>query len=72
MDEVRSDSRICIMDKSGVITTVIAEEDFVRNGYEAKGWTVVKDDWTKKRVVKPPVDISKEMGLASLAATLQK
>lgn len=67
MAEVRGDSRICIVDPSGKIKTVIAEEDYERGGYKAAGWTVSKADWTKDRVVKPPVDFTKEMDLASLA-----
>lgn len=63
MAEVRGDSRICVTDKSGTIKTVIFEEDYERCGYKAKGWTVVKDDWTKERSVRPPVDYSKERDL---------
>ena len=66
MAEVRSDSLICIQDPTGQIKTVILEEDYERLGYKAKGWTVVKEDWTKDRVVKPPVDYSREMDLAKL------
>jgi hypothetical protein len=72
MDNVRGDSRICIKDKIGRIKTVIAEEDFERNGYKAAGWTVVKEDWTKEREVKAAVDITTEMGLANLAAGAYK
>lgn len=72
MADVRGDSRICIVDPSGDIKTIISEEDFVRNGYEKKGWKVVKEDWTKNRVIKPSVDVSKEMGLSSLADGLHK
>ena len=61
MSDVRSDSRICIQDKSGTIKTVIFEEDYERLGYKKNGWTVVKDDWTKERTVRQPVDASKEM-----------
>ena len=68
MAEVRSDSRICIKDPTGQIKTVILEEDYERLGYKAKGWTVVKEDWTKDRVVKPPVDYSQEMNLAKLGS----
>ena len=68
MADVRSDSRICIRDKSGTIETVIFEEDFKRLGYEAAGWTVVQTDWAKKRVVKPPIDCTKEMGLQTLGS----
>ena len=66
MSEVRSDSRICIQDKTGTIKTVIFEEDYERLGYKAKGWTVVKDDWTKERVVRQPVDAQKEIKLTAL------
>lgn len=68
MAEVRSDSRICIKDPTGQIKTVILEEDYERLGYKAKGWTVVKEDWTKDRVVKPPVDYSQEMDLTKLGS----
>lgn len=57
MREVRSDSRICIQDKSGTIKTVIFEEDYERLGYKKNGWTVVKDDWTKERTVRQPVGL---------------
>jgi hypothetical protein len=60
MAEVRGDSRICIQDKTGKIKTVICEEDYERGGYKDKGWTVVKDDWTKERTVRPPVDYTKQ------------
>lgn len=66
MAEVRSDSRICIKDKTGSIKTVIFEEDFEKLGYKAAGWTVVSEDWTKERIVKPPVDFSREMELKKL------
>ena len=66
MAEVRSDSRICIQDKTGTIKTVILEEDFVRGGYKDKGWTPVTTDWTKEREVRQPVDVSQEMSLANL------
>lgn len=66
MADVRSDSRICIQDKSGTIKTIIFEEDFEQLGYKAAGWTVVQTDWTKERVVKPPIDVTKEMGLQAL------
>ena len=66
MSEVRGDSRICIQDKSGRIKTVICEMDFERLGYKAEGWTVVKEDWTKDRVVKQPIDFTKEMELKKL------
>lgn len=68
MAEVRSDSRICIKDPTGQIKTVILEEDYERLGYKARGWTVVKEDWTKDRVVKPPVDYSQEMNLVKLGS----
>ena len=64
MSEVRSDSRI--QDKTGTIKTVIFEEDYERLGYKANGWTVVKDDWTKERVVRQPVDAQKEIKLTAL------
>lgn len=66
MAEVRGDSRICIQDKSGTIKTVIYEEDYERAGYKAAGWKVVQTDWTKERVVKQPIDVTKEMGLQAL------
>lgn len=66
MAEVRSDSRICIQDATGKIKTVIFEEDFEKLGYKAKGWTVCKHDWTKDRVVKQPIDFTKEMELKKL------
>lgn len=68
MADVRSDSRICIQDKSGTIKTVILEEDYVRLGYKAAGWTIVKSDWTKERVIKPPVDYTAEMELRKLGS----
>ena len=49
MADVRSDSRICIQDKSGTIKTVIFEEDFEPLGYKAAGWKPVKEDWANKR-----------------------
>ncbi len=52
MADVRSDSRICIKDKSGTIKTVIYEEDYERLGYKSAGWTVIKEDWTKERNVR--------------------
>ncbi len=67
MADVRSDSRICIQDKSGTIKTVIFEEDFEPLGYKAAGWKPVKEDWTKDRVVRQPVDAQKEMSLRKLA-----
>lgn len=63
---VRSDSRICIQDKTGTIKTVIFEEDFERLGYKAAGWTAVHTDWTKDRKVKQPVNFAKEMDLKRL------
>ncbi len=67
MADVRSDSRICIVDKSGTIKTVIYEEDYERLGYKVAGWTVVKEDWTKDRKIRNPVDAQKEMTLRNLA-----
>ncbi len=66
MADVRSDSCICIQDKTGTIKTVIYEDDYERHGYKDKGWTIVKTDWTKERKVKPPVNATKEMGLQGL------
>ena len=66
MADVRSDSRICIKDKSGTIKTVIYEEDYERLGYKSAGWTVIKADWTKERNVRQPVDAQKEMSLRNL------
>ncbi len=66
MADVRSDSRICIKDKSGTIKTVIYEEDYERLGYKSAGWTVIKEDWTKERNVRQPVDAQKEMSLRNL------
>ncbi len=60
MAEVRNDSCICIQDKTGTIKTVIYEDDYEKLGYKAKGWTIVKTDWTKDRKVKPPVNFAKE------------
>lgn len=65
--EVRGDSLISVTDPTGTVTTVIAEEDYERGGYKARGWTVNKTDWTKDRIVKPPVDWSKERALNRLA-----
>lgn len=59
--EVSSESRICIQDKTGTIKTVIHESDYERFGYKKNGWTIVKDDWTKERVVKRPIDYEKEI-----------
>lgn len=67
MAEVRGDSRICIQDATGKIRTVICEEDFERCGYKDKGWTVIKEDWTKERTVRPPVDYTKERALLRMA-----
>lgn len=66
MADVRSDSRICIQDKTKTIKTVIFEEDYERLGYKAAGWTVVKGDWTKDRIVKPDLDSTREMDLRKL------
>lgn len=67
MAEVNGDSRICVVDQTGTIKCVICEEDYERGGYKEKGWTVVKEDWTKERTVRPPVDYSKERGLSRMA-----
>lgn len=72
MAEVRGDSRICVVDSTGTIRTVIFEEDFERGGYKTKGWTVVRNDWTKERTVRPPVDYTKEKGLRRMAGKQQK
>lgn len=72
MAEVRSDSRICITDPSGKIKTVIHEENYERLGYKAKGWQVIKDDWTKGRKIQPPVDYSQEMDIAKLGGAAKK
>lgn len=61
MANVRSDSRICIQDPTGTIRTVICEEDFERGGYKERGWTAVKEDWTKDRPIKPAVDYEQEL-----------
>lgn len=66
-EEVRGDSLISVTDPTGKITTIIAEQDYERGGYKARGWTVSKKDWTKDREVKPPVDWAKERALANLA-----
>lgn len=66
MAEVRGDSLISVTDPTGKITTVIAEQDYERGGYKARGWKVNKNDWTKDRTVKPPVDYSKVGALANL------
>lgn len=69
MAEVRSDSMICIQDKTGKLRTVILEGDYESGGYKANGWTVVKDDWTKDREVRGPVDFTKEMSMEKLGRT---
>lgn len=66
MAEVRGDSRICIVDTTGTIKTVILEEDFPR--YKAKGWKVVTSDWTKDRQVHKPVDAALEQSVRGLAS----
>ena len=65
-EQVSSESRICIQDPTGKIKTVIFEEDYECAGYKAKGWTIVKDDWTKDRIVKKPIDYEKEKRLTAL------
>ena len=65
-EEVRGDSLISITDPTGKITTVIAEEDYERGGYKARGWKVGKTDWTKDRKVKPPIDYAVEGALTNL------
>lgn len=65
--EVRGDSLIRVVDPTGKIKTVIHEEDYERSGYKARGWAVDKTDWTKDRVVRKPVDYTKELNLNSLA-----
>lgn len=65
-EQVSSESRICIQDPTGKIKTVIFEEDYESAGYKAKGWTVVKDDWTKDRIVKKPIDYEEEKRLTAL------
>lgn len=62
MADVRGDSYICIVDKTGTLKTVILEGDYERLGYKAKGWKVVSSDWTKDREVRKPVDAEKEIG----------
>lgn len=64
---VRGDSLISVTDPTGTITTIITEQDYERGGYKARGWTVNKDDWTKNRNVRPPVNWEKERALANLA-----
>ncbi len=66
MAEVRSDSLISVTDPTGKITTVITEEDYERGGYKARGWKINKNDWTKDRTVKPPVDYTKAGALTNL------
>lgn len=61
MADVRGDSLICVQDPTGTIKTVIAEANF--DDYKAKGWSVIKDDWTKDRTIRPPVDFSQERDL---------
>ncbi len=68
MANVRGDSRICIQDPTGTIRTVIFEGDFERGGYKTRGWKPVKEDWTKDRVIKPPVDYTAEMELRKLGS----
>lgn len=68
MANVRGDSYICIVDPSGTIKNYILEQDFEPLGYKARGWKVVKEDWTKDRIVKQPVDVTKEMNLSKLAS----
>lgn len=63
-EQVSSESRICIQDPTGKIRTVIHEESFEVAGYKARGWKPVKEDWTKDRVVKPPVDYQKAKRLS--------
>lgn len=58
-EQVSSESRICIQDATGKIRTVIFEEDYESVGYKANGWTVVKEDWTKDRIIKQPIDYQK-------------
>lgn len=65
-EQVSSESRICIQDPTGKIRTVIFEEDYESMGYKANGWTIVTEDWTKDRVVKPPVDYQKAKKLTAL------
>ena len=65
-EQVSSESRIGIQDPTGKILTVIYEEDYESAGYKARGWTVVKEDWTKDRIVKQPIDYQKVKGIAAL------
>lgn len=65
-EEVRGDSLISITDPTGKITTVIAEQDYERGGYNARGWKVNKNDWTKDRTVKPPIDYTVAGALVNL------
>ena len=65
-EQVSSESRICIQDPTGKIKTVIFEDDYENAGYKARGWTVVKDDWTKDRIVKKPIDDEKEKRVTAL------
>lgn len=66
MADVRGDSRICIVDKTGTIKTVILEIDYERGGYKEKGWQVVKEDWTKTRTVRSAVDYTKLQDIRNL------
>ena len=65
-EQVSCESRICIQDSTGKIRTVIFEEDYESAGYKAKGWTVVKEDWTKDRVIRKPIDYEREKKLTVL------
>ena len=65
-EQVSCESRICIQDSTGKIRTVIFEEDYDSAGYKAKGWTVVKEDWTKDRVIRKPIDYEREKKLTVL------
>ncbi len=65
-EQVSSESRICIQDPTGTMRTVIYEEDYEAAGYKERGWTIVKDDWTKDRVVKQPIDYQKEKRLTAI------
>lgn len=63
-EQVSSESRICIQDKTGKLRTVIYEDDYESGGYKANGWTIVTEDWTKDRVIKQPVDYQKAKRLS--------
>lgn len=65
-EQISSESRICIQDSTGKIRTVIYEEDYEVAGYKERGWTIVKDDWTKDRVVKQPIDYQKAKRLTAI------